>query len=404
MTVIIGQAPNNLGPLTTTFTPPPACTVAVGAATGGLGGWLGLGGQEDVAYLGQACSWGKAYDDTGCWPETTAGVAETKAPLYGWGFYSPGLHCPVGYATACSATGGSGGGSEWPVQFKLRDGETAVGCCPSGYGCANNNGQTCTMMATSTAVPTVTCDGDTTGGLGTMTVPNKEASITTFSVYAPMIQINWQSSDRSHSTSSSSSRRTSTTKKSSSESTHTSSSATKSSHSNSDDHSHTASTSATETLVTDDSPSPTGGQSTGGPNQPTNTPPTLQEGQTSSGDDGPLSPGAKVAIGVTCAVAVLVFAVCALFYFWRKRKNAQEEQDLDRMYGLQPNMVENGAFGNAVDDPGFYRGQRQVTAPSAPPTQNPFEGSEVPSSSGGTSEVQRPAAPYYKPYRPPGAS
>lgn len=130
MTVIIGQAPNNLGPLTTTFTPPPACTVAVGAATGGIGGWLGLGGQEDVAYLGQACSWGKAYDDTGCWPETTAGVEETKAPLYGWGFYSPGLHCPVGYATACSATGGSGGGSEWPVQFKLRAGETAVGCCP----------------------------------------------------------------------------------------------------------------------------------------------------------------------------------------------------------------------------------------------------------------------------------
>ncbi|KAH6633882.1 hypothetical protein B0J18DRAFT_1480 [Chaetomium sp. MPI-SDFR-AT-0129] len=255
------------------------------------------------------------------------------------------------------------------------------------------------MMATSTAVPTVTCDGDTTGALGTMTVPNKEASITTFSVYAPMIQINWQSSDRSHSTSSSSSRRTSTTKKSSSESSKTSSSATKSSHSSSDDHSHTASTSATETLVTDDSPSPTGG-----PNQPTNTPPTLQEGQTSSGDGGPLSPGAKVAIGVTCAVAVLVFAVCALFYFWRKRKNAQEEQDLDRMYGLQPNMVENGAFGNGVDDPGFYRGQRQVTAPSAPPTQNPFEGSEVPSSSGGTSEVQRPAAPYYKPYRPPGAS
>lgn len=128
-TVLIGQAPTNLGPLTTTFTPPAACTVAVGAGRGGLAGLIG-GGDKDVAYLGQGCSLGKAFDATSCWPQTSKGVKEQKAPLHGWGFYSPGLHCPVGYATACSATGGSGGGSGWPVQFKLRDGETAVGCCP----------------------------------------------------------------------------------------------------------------------------------------------------------------------------------------------------------------------------------------------------------------------------------
>jgi hypothetical protein len=129
-TVLIGQAPTNLGPLTTTFTPPPECTVAVGAASNGLADFFGVGGDKDIAFLGQGCSRGKAFDATTCWPETSKGVEEKEAPLSGWGFYSPGLHCPVGYATACSATGGSGGGSGWPVQFKLRDGETAVGCCP----------------------------------------------------------------------------------------------------------------------------------------------------------------------------------------------------------------------------------------------------------------------------------
>ncbi len=128
---IVGQAPTNLGPLTTTFTPPPACTVAIGAVDGGLLG-LGLLGAsvENVAFLGQSCSAGNAADATSCWPPTSKGVKAPAGSLAGWGFYSPGLNCPAGYASACSATGGSGGGSNWPVQFKLLDGETAVGCCP----------------------------------------------------------------------------------------------------------------------------------------------------------------------------------------------------------------------------------------------------------------------------------
>jgi hypothetical protein len=136
-TVLIGQAPINLGPLTTTFTPPAACTVAVGAERGAVGGLLG-GGDKDVAWLGKACSRGKPVDDPSCWPETSKGAEAREAPLHGWGFYSPGLHCPVGYATACSATGGSGGGSGWPVQFKLRDGETAAGCCPRSVRVASS--------------------------------------------------------------------------------------------------------------------------------------------------------------------------------------------------------------------------------------------------------------------------
>ncbi len=130
-TAIIGQAPTNLGPLTAAFTPPPACTVAVGAVDGGLLG-LGLLGAsvENVAFLGQSCSAGKAVDATSCWPPTSQGAKPPPASFGGWGFYSPGLGCPAGYATACSATGGSNGGSGWPVQFKLMDGETALGCCP----------------------------------------------------------------------------------------------------------------------------------------------------------------------------------------------------------------------------------------------------------------------------------
>jgi len=134
-TVLVDQAPVNLGPLTAVFTPPPACTVAVGQTGGGLLG-LGLlgGGLGDVALLGQECNGGNPIDATSCWPPVSAGVA-APTPLGGWGFYSPGLECPAGHAAACTATGGAGGNSQWPVQFKLLDGETAIGCCPRYVPC-----------------------------------------------------------------------------------------------------------------------------------------------------------------------------------------------------------------------------------------------------------------------------
>ena len=129
---LIGQAPINLGPLTTAFLPPPACTVAVGAGGGGFLGLALLGASAgDSALLGRACAAGKAVDASSCWPPITETNNKAAPSSFGGrGFYSPGVSCPVGYATACSAVGGSGGRSEWPVQFKLMDGETAVGCCP----------------------------------------------------------------------------------------------------------------------------------------------------------------------------------------------------------------------------------------------------------------------------------
>ncbi|EAQ93823.1 hypothetical protein CHGG_02058 [Chaetomium globosum CBS 148.51] len=390
-TVLIGQAPTNLGPLTTTFTPPPECTAAVGAASNGLADFFGVGDAKDVAYLGQGCSRGKAFDATTCWPGTSKGAEEKGAPLYGWGFYSPGLHCPVGYATACSATGGSGGGSGWPVQFKLRDGETAVGCCPSGYGCANINGQTCTMMATSTTIPTVTCDGNEIGDGASMTVPSEEASITAFSLLAPMIQINWQSSDRPKSTTSF---RASVTKTSTTGRVRSTSSETSTGETESDNTSETKTSDGSrgETLVLDEHPQTTGGEVDIGGGAPTTTP-TLQENE-SSPDNGAMSSGAKVAIGVASAVGVLMVLVCALFYCWRKRKTRREEQELDRLYGLKHSMSIGGDFTNSSDIPGWYRGQRLATA-----TKDPFgvhdanHGAMMP-------EMERPAAPYYRPYRP----
>ncbi|KAL2186702.1 hypothetical protein L209DRAFT_686761 [Thermothelomyces heterothallicus CBS 203.75] len=387
MSVIIGQAPINLGPLTTTFTPPAACTVAVGERRNRLADFFGIGGDKDVAFLGQGCSGGKPYDATSCWPATSKGVEEKEAPLSGWGFYSPGLHCPVGYATACSATGGAGGGSDWPVQFKLRDGETAVGCCPSGYGCANINGQTCTSIATSTAVPIVTCKGSTTGDVETQTVPDDKASITAFSLLAPMIQINWQSSDRPASATSTSARssRTEATRTSTSGGDKTDSTET----------TRTSAASSSETLVLDDSPQTTGtgtGTDAKGVDGPTGTP-TLQDADDSSSDSGPLSSGMKVAIGVAGSVAVLLMLVCALFYCWRRRKNLREEQELDRLYGTKHTMNDGGDFTDNNDIPGWYRGQRL-----AAPAKDPFGG--YPANSGLGTEMERPAAPYYRAYRP----
>ncbi|GAB1309879.1 Proline-rich receptor-like protein kinase PERK2 [Madurella fahalii] len=370
MSALTGQAPINLGPLTTTFTPPPECTVAVGADRG----FLGIGaGPSDVAWLGQSCSRGKPSDATTCWPPTSRGAEEGSRPLQGWGFYSPGIHCPAGYATACSATGG--GRSGWPVQFQLRDGETAVGCCPSGYGCANIDGQTCTMIATSTAVPTVTCDGTRSGDFAFLTVPDEEASITALSLFAPMIQVNWQSSDRPESTSGGRSARPT--------------------RANTDDPPLTSTGTQTidigegsdsDTLVIDDDPQTTatgtldlvGGAATA-------TGSLDQKEETSDGEG--LSSGARVGLAVAGSSIVVVILVCAMFYCWRRRKNQQEEQEMDRLYGLKHASGLPSDPTTSQDIPGWYRGQRLMT-----PTHDPFQNPPR--------EPQMPASPYYRGYGP----
>lgn len=129
LSALTGQAPTNLGPLTAKFTPPPECTVAVAACK-----------TCDSAILSQGCDAASGpVDATSCWPPTSSGAPKASGSLHGWGYYSPGISCPVGYASACTAT--AGGDNEWPVQFQLGDAETAVGCCPR-YEVSNRYGRT----------------------------------------------------------------------------------------------------------------------------------------------------------------------------------------------------------------------------------------------------------------------
>jgi hypothetical protein len=110
-----------LGPLTTTFTPAPSCTIPVIACSTCNYGWGA-----------QTCFSGGVEDFTGCWPATgtSANLPSPTQPLWGWGFYSPGLVCPQGYASACSATATNIATGTWTPQWSMSAGETAVGCCP----------------------------------------------------------------------------------------------------------------------------------------------------------------------------------------------------------------------------------------------------------------------------------
>lgn len=220
----------------------------------------------------------------------------------------------------------------------------------------------------------------------TQTVPDDKGSITAFSLFAPMIQINWQSSDLPKSTSSG---RTNT--RSSRTATETSTSDRDST--DSTDPTGSSRTSAvfvTETLIVD------GPQTTGpdtndkGVDGPTSTP-TLQDGDGSSDDDGPLSPGMRVAIAVAGSVAVLLVFVCGLFYCWRRRQSLREEQEMDRLYGMKHEMNDGGDFKEVNDIPGWYRGQRLAT-----PAKDPF--AAYAANPGFGPEMERPAAPYYRSY------
>ena len=118
-----------LGPLTTVFTPPPACTVAVMNCNTCNIGWL-----AQTCYSSNSAQQ-NASGEPSCWPSQTS---TRHGTLAGYGFYSPGLVCPSGYTTACAAAGtaktavpGLAGGTVFPFQYSLFPGETAVGCCPT---------------------------------------------------------------------------------------------------------------------------------------------------------------------------------------------------------------------------------------------------------------------------------
>lgn len=105
--------------LTTTFTPPVTCTIPVIACPTCNYGWAA-----------QTCHT-SVEDNTACWPSTSSGFLPSPTqPLWGWGFYSPGLICPKGYTSACTATATATTLGTWTPQWVMDAGETAVGCCP----------------------------------------------------------------------------------------------------------------------------------------------------------------------------------------------------------------------------------------------------------------------------------
>ena len=185
MSAITSQPRVILGPLTTTFTPPPQCSVGVGICS-----------TCNVVFYGQTCVSSGAQDGTTCWPPTTSGALAPKPTLQGWGFYSPGIACPSGYTSRCSAVADSEREPGWPLQFLLAPGETAVGCCPPGFNCHNQNGQTCIAIARSTTISTVTCRSGRSEGFDFATIPNVAAGVSSLNIFAPMIQIAWRAEDR----------------------------------------------------------------------------------------------------------------------------------------------------------------------------------------------------------------
>ena len=123
MAAITGQVGTVLGPLTTSWSMPDRCTVHfVNCAT------------CEQAFRAQHCvangATGPVEDDLSCWPPVVTQIVGTPThPFLGLGLYSPGLACPTGYTTACTAEYGRRAG--WDIQFPLVADETAIGCCPS---------------------------------------------------------------------------------------------------------------------------------------------------------------------------------------------------------------------------------------------------------------------------------
>ncbi|KAF3203832.1 hypothetical protein TWF106_001843 [Orbilia oligospora] len=263
---------NVLGPLTTTFTPDPSCTIpAIYCPRESL----------CVAWQAQTCISGiGAIDQSFCWPSWTAGASVLSTPdaLNGFGLYSPGLVCPYGNTPACSTT--FGGEGNFQFQFPVTTGETAVGCCPSGYFCQQApRGQTCVVTATSTTFDGVVCS-DFARSPTEFIIPTSVTTtqvtgsarrtdvviISTQTFFAPLFQLNWRSVDRPSSS-----------------------------------RSNTGGSSVSQTQTD---------------NQPLNT---SDSDRGEEGGGGGLSTGAKAGIGAGVAVVALLL-LGALVWFWKSRR------------------------------------------------------------------------------------
>ncbi|KAH6880377.1 hypothetical protein B0T10DRAFT_412231 [Thelonectria olida] len=272
----------NLGPLTTEYKYPASCQIAVQSCDG-----------CDVGWQAQTCSDNGSnaqgvQDNPECWPERANPSLTTKVALNGWGYYSPGLSCPEGYHSACSATGTGAAG--FSFQFPLLKSETAVGCCPEGFRCKEGDAQTCYSLVTTGSFAAVMCSDGSSNDYGYVDVPKTVVSVVsestatsvlgTVTIYAPLFQLNFQSSDLPSSS--------------------------------------TAGTDSTEAHSTETQSAET------------------SRASDQSDNDGGLSVGAKAGIGAGVGALALLIIGVAVFLFLRKRRGRTPPAELPSTPGKPP--------------------------------------------------------------------
>ncbi|KAI9163633.1 hypothetical protein HJFPF1_05254 [Paramyrothecium foliicola] len=288
MAVRTGEAGVLIGALTTAWSIPQSCTVNFVVCSTCIGLYQG---QKCLAEPDPNNGDSQLQDNYECWPPRNTRVNRPPShPLVGWGFYSPGLACPTGYVSACTAEYDRR--PEWDIQFNLRPSETAIGCCPEGFTCTNRFGNTCMQVATDgMEVLTATCSGTNMAGSAMATLSSDTITITdsassetvterTYTMWAPMFQLNFQSTDVE--TTTSSGPRPGSTQKPPAGSTSEP----------------TAASTTSEPLPSSDS-------------------------QTSSGG---LSTGAAAGIGAGVAVAAIAALLLIAFLIWRRRRRHRESR------------------------------------------------------------------------------
>ncbi|KAL1838749.1 hypothetical protein VTJ49DRAFT_2247 [Mycothermus thermophilus] len=351
---ITGHKGTALGPLTTAWSMPEDCKVNVVLCPTCDEGFRG---QQCVVSNGEA----RAEDHTRCWPPVTAAAGSPQWPFMGWGYYSPGISCPVGYTTACTAE--YGGRSEWAHQFTLVPGETAIGCCPVGYRCDNRNGNTCVADADrghTTVITTGSCVDGRMVNVGPATLPdlvtftatdgNSEGQVVTRTrdmvLLAPMYQLNFKASDLPRATGKSSPTTTSRTDSTdnaidgkdasetddsadTTESTSSRPTITPPPRTDANGNTITSDTSNTNTL----NPNPNAANSN------SNSAETTTESSNSTG----LSIGATAGIAVGAAIFSLLLAFLA-WYFWQKRQKRALELQLQQQQQQQQQQQPYGDY------------------------------------------------------------
>ncbi|KAH8682694.1 hypothetical protein BX600DRAFT_506262 [Xylariales sp. PMI_506] len=175
----------NLGPLTTAYKFPSSCRYVFSETS-----------LPYNYYWAQSCTNGGIIDDPTCWPSTASNVESTTGALNGWGYYSPGLVCPSGWLTACSATATADAqiSGDFSFQFSLSAQETALGCCPSGYICTFDlvTHQSCVQSVTTTSTFTAAACVFTANSIATFI-----ATAIPSQIWAPMIELVYKSTDLS---------------------------------------------------------------------------------------------------------------------------------------------------------------------------------------------------------------